>query len=50
VVVNIRYQPSIRYSPARVVQIMKSVSAGEVLRKFPELRKQLWAGEFWNDG
>jgi putative transposase len=39
-----------RYSPARVVQIMKSISGREVFSKFPELRKQLWAGELWNDG
>jgi putative transposase len=39
-----------RYSPARVVQIMKSISAREVFSKFPNLRKQLWAGELWNDG
>ena len=38
-----------RYSPAQVVQILKSVSAREVFRKFPKLRKQLWAGEFWSD-
>ena len=39
-----------RYSPAQVVQVMKSVSAREVFRKFPKLRKQLWAREFWSDG
>ena len=39
-----------RYSPAQVVQIMKSISAREVFREFPELRKQLWVGELWNDG
>jgi len=39
-----------RYSPARVVQIMKSISAREVFKQFPDLRKQLWAGELWNDG
>jgi putative transposase len=39
-----------RYSPARVVQVMKSISACEVFRKFPDLREQLWAGELWNDG
>ena len=33
-----------------MVQIMKSVSAREVFRKFPKLRKQLWAREFWSDG
>ena len=39
-----------RYSPAQLVQIMKSVSGREVFKKFPKLRKQLWAGELWNDG
>ena len=39
-----------RYSPARVVQVMKSISACEVFKKYPDLRKQLWAGELWNDG
>ena len=39
-----------RYSPADMVQIMKSISAREVFKKFPKLRKQLWAGELWNDG
>jgi putative transposase len=39
-----------KYSPAQLVQMLKSISAKEVFKKFPELRKQLWAGEIWNDG
>ena len=39
-----------KYSPARVVRIMKSISAREIFKKFPELNEQLWAGELWNDG
>ena len=39
-----------RYSPAEVVQVMKSISGREVFKKFPKLRKQLWVGELWNDG
>ena len=39
-----------RYSPAQVLQILKSVSAREVFKKFPKLREQLWAGEFWSEG
>ncbi len=39
-----------RYSPAEAVQILKSISAREVFKKFPKLRKQLWAGEVWSDG
>lgn len=39
-----------KYAPARVVQIMKSISAREIFEEFPQLRKRLWAGEFWSDG
>ncbi len=39
-----------RYSPAQVVQVMKSVSACEVFRKFPKLRKQLRTRGFWSGG
>ena len=39
-----------KYSPAQVVQIMKSSSAGEIFKEFPRLRKRLWAGELWSDG
>ena len=39
-----------RYSPAGVVQIIKSISAKVVFKEFPEIKKQLWGGEFWSDG
>jgi len=39
-----------RYSPARIVQIIKSISAKRVFKQFPEVKKQLWGGEFWSDG
>jgi putative transposase len=39
-----------RYSPARVVQIIKSISAKMVFKEFPEVKKELWSGEFWSDG
>jgi len=38
-----------KYSPARLVQILKSISAREVYKKFPEMKK-MWSGEIWNDG
>ena len=39
-----------RYAPYKIVQIMKSISAKEVFRRFPWLKEQLWAGELWSDG
>jgi len=39
-----------KYSPSRVMQILKSISAREMFKGFPELRRQLWGGEFWSDG
>jgi putative transposase len=34
-----------RYSPAQVVQILKSISAGMIFKEFPKIKKQLWGGE-----
>ena len=39
-----------RYFPSEIVQITKSISAKVVFREFPEVEKQLWGGELWNDG
>ena len=39
-----------KYSPAKIVEVLKSISSKEELKEFPELEKELWAGEFWSDG
>ncbi len=39
-----------RYSPARIVQILKSISARELFARFPWLRRRLWGGELWENG
>ena len=39
-----------RYSIGEVVRIIKSISARELFREFPSLKKKLWAGEMWEDG
>ena len=39
-----------RYAPADVVKIMKSITAREIFRGFPQGKKELWGGEFWRDG
>jgi REP element-mobilizing transposase RayT len=38
------------YSPKKIVQTIKSIIAREVFIKNPEIKKQLWGGEFWTDG
>ena len=39
-----------KYSGSEVVRIFKSITARELFKQFPELRKELWGGEFWSDG
>jgi putative transposase len=39
-----------KYSPAKIVEVLKSISSRKVFEEFPELEKELWAGEFWSDG
>ncbi len=39
-----------RYAPSRIVQIIKSITAKEIFKEFPEIKEFLWGGEFWNDG
>jgi putative transposase len=38
------------YSPKKIVQVIKSITAREILAACPEVKKQLWGGEFWRDG
>lgn len=38
------------YSPTKVVTIIKSITAREVFRLVPEIKKKLWGGEFWSKG
>ena len=38
------------YSPTKIITIIKSITAREVFRHHPEVKKQLWGGEFWSDG
>ena len=38
------------YSPKRLVQIIKSLTAREIFRACPEVKKQLWGGQLWSAG
>ena len=39
-----------KYSIGQVVGLLRAVSAREIRAGFPEVRQQLWGGEFWEDG
>lgn len=38
------------YSITKIITIIKSITAREVFRFCPHVKKQLWGGEFWTDG
>ncbi len=38
------------YSVTKVVTIIKSVTARQIFILCPQVKKQLWGGEFWTDG
>lgn len=37
-------------SPAEIMRTVKSLTAKRVFAEHPEVKKQLWGGEFWSDG
>ena len=38
------------YSPKKVVQIVKSITAIQIFKQHPEVRQLLWGGKFWTSG
>ena len=38
------------YSVTRIITILKSLTAREVFKRCPQVKKKLWGGEFWSDG
>ena len=39
-----------KHSPGEIVRIYKSITAREVFRRKPEVKKELWGGHFWSAG
>ena len=37
-------------SPKQIVQTIKSITAREIFRLHPEVKDELWGGQFWSDG
>lgn len=38
------------YSVTKLVTLIKSITAREIFRRSPQVKKQLWGGELWTDG
>ena len=36
--------------PTKIVRVVKSITAREIFARIPEVKQQLWGGEFWSDG
>ena len=39
-----------KVAPGEIVRIFKSITAREIFRRKPSVKKALWGGEFWTDG
>ncbi len=39
-----------KHSVTEMIRMIKSITAKKIFEKHPEVRKQLWGGEFWSDG
>lgn len=38
------------YEVTKIVRILRSLTPREICKKCPQVKKQLWGGEFWSDG
>ena len=38
------------YPITKIVTMIKSLTAREIFKRCPQVKKQLWGGEFWTDG
>ena len=36
--------------PQRIVQTIKSITAIQIFKRLPEVKQELWGGEFWTKG
>ena len=45
---TLRFLPT--HSGGSVIKIIKSISAKAVFKQIPQIKQELWGGEFWTDG
>ena len=48
--VHLLIQSVPRISATEIIRMVKSITAREIFKKHPEVKQQLWGGEFWSDG
>lgn len=48
--VHFLIQSTPKYSPTKIITTVKSIIARRIFAEHPEVKKQLWGGEFWSDG
>jgi putative transposase len=48
--IQLRCSAHPKVAPGRIVQIFKSITAREIFRRKPSVKRVLWGGEFWADG
>jgi putative transposase len=39
-----------KYSGGQVIRLLKSITSKAIFREIPEVKTELWGGEFWTDG
>ncbi len=39
-----------KIASGEIVRIFKNITAREIFRRYPQIKKELWGGEFWFDG
>ena len=39
-----------KVSTTQIIRTIKSITAREIFARCPQVKKQLWGGEFWSDG
>jgi len=44
----LRFLP--KYSGGQVVRLLKSITGKAVFQECPDIKRELWGGEFWTDG
>ncbi|UTY40191.1 IS200/IS605 family transposase [Allocoprobacillus halotolerans] len=48
--VHFLVQSTPEYAPSKLVKIIKSITARQIFAECPQVKKQLWGGQFWSDG